>query len=235
MRFLFTKEPKLQLEGFHWAPTSFMALDHEDVIYLLDHSGSTYTRSTDKGLHIKGLAGFALRFGSETFKKVTYAEVDMRVYALTPVPVGKTCRNTQRFWTPDSSNEALRIDPTQCWNPEMQALLSTSPKTTAVLCDVSFGLLVSIYDSVGRPSDPDGSLIYARPIGQVYKRELKTASQNSPVIGAHSGVLKFCQRDFSEAELGKQMRDALDKIHDPKTSTFLRCEAIDPSQRWCVG
>ena len=235
MRFLFTKEPKLQLEGFRWAPTSFMALDHEDVTYLLDHSDSPYTRSTDKGLQIKGLAGFTLRFGSETFKKVMYAEADMRVYALTPVPVGKSCRKTERFWTPESLNEALKIDPTQCWNPEMQALLSTSPETTAVLCDNSFGLLVSIYDSVGRPSDPDGSLLYVRPIGQVYKRELKTASQNFFATGADSDMLKQLQPDFSEAEIGKQMRDALDKVHDSKTSTFLRCKAIDPSQRWCVG
>ena len=235
MRFLFTKEPKLQFDGFRWAPTSFMALDYEDNNYLRDHSDSPYVRTTDRGLLIDGLAGFALRFGSTTFKKVVYAEVDKRIYALSPVRVGEGCREGGRFWTPDTSDDAFNVVPAQCWNPEMQAMLGTSTETTPVLHKGDYGLLVSIYDSVGKASDPDGSLIYARSIGQIYVRELKTASQNYSAVNANSGVIKFTQSDWDFSETEKQMREALEQVYDPETSTFLRCTAIDPSQRWCIG
>ena len=234
-RFLFTKEPKLQFDGFRWAPTSFMALDYEDNEYLRDHSDSPYTRLTDKGLLVDGLAGFTLRFGSATFKKVIYTEVDKRIYALNPVPIGTGCRGSERFWTANASDVALNVDPAQCWNPEMQAMLGTSPETVAVLHQHKFGLLVSIQGSVGKASDPDDSLIYARPIGHIHMRELKTANQNYSVAGADSGAIKFTNPDWDFSETEKQMREALEKVHDPETSTFLRCTVIDLSQRWCIG
>ena len=81
--FLFTKEPKLPIDGFRWAPASFMTLDLEDNAFLRDHKPSLYTRLCDKGLLIDNLTGFTLRFGSESFKLATYAEVDKRIYAIT--------------------------------------------------------------------------------------------------------------------------------------------------------
>ena len=233
-RFLFTREPKLPIDGFRWAPASFMSLDLEDNAYLRDHKPTLYTRMCDKGLLIDSLAGFTLRFGSESFKLVTYAEVDKRIYAITPVPVGESCRGRGRFWTPDSSKEALDVNPSR-WNTQMQAMLGKSPNSTAVLREDVFGILVSIYNTDGKPGDPDGSLLYVRYISQVHIRELKTVDQNHIVCGADSSVILFTNPDWNFAETEKQMREALELVHDPKTSTFLRCVAIDPCQRWCVG
>ena len=233
-RFLFTREPKLPIDGFRWAPASFMTLDLEDNAFLRDHEPTLYIRLCDKGLLIDNLAGFTLRFGSESFKRVTYAEVDKRIYAITPVPVGESCRRHGRFWTPDSSKEALDVNPSR-WNTDMQAMLGTSPNTTAVLKDVDYGILVSIYDIDGKPDDPDGSLLYVRYISQVRIQELKTVDQNHGVCGADSSVILFTNPNWNFAETEKQMREALEVVHNPKTSTFLRCAAIDPCQRWCVG
>ena len=233
-RFLFTREPKLPIDGFRWAPASFMTLDLEDNAFLRDHKPTLYTRLCDKGLLIDSLAGFTLRFGSESFKLVTYAEVDKRIYAITPVPVGESCRGHERFWTPDSSKEALDVNPSR-WNTEMQAMLGKSPSRTAVLHESGYGVLVLIYDVDGKPGDPDGSLLYVRYISQVYVRELKTVDQNYGACGADSQVILFTNPNWNFAETEKQMREALEVVHDPKTSTFLRCAAIDPCQRWCVG
>ena len=233
-RFLFTREPKLPIDGFRWAPASFMTLDLEDNAFLRDHKPTLYTSLCDKRLLIDSLAGFTLRFGSESFKHVTYAEVDKRIYAITPVPVGESCRSHGRFWTLDASNEALDVNPSR-WNPEMQAMLGKSPNTTAVLQDVDYRILVSSYDVDGKPDDPDGSLLYVRYISQVGIRELKTVDQNHGVYGADSQVILFTNPDWNFAETEKQMREAFEVVHDPKTSTFLRCAAIDPCQRWCVG
>ena len=148
--------------------------------------------------------------------------------------VGESCRGHERFWTPDSSKEALDINPSR-WNTEMQAMLGKSPSRTAVLHESGYGVLVSIYDVDGKPGDPDGSLLYVRYISQVYVRELKTSDQNYGACGADSSVILFTRPDWNFTEAEKQMREALEVVHDPKTSTFLRCAAIDPCQRWCVG
>lgn len=234
MRFLFTKEPKLQLDGFRWAPASFMTLDREDIDHLQSSDDSFYTPLTDKGLLTSGMDSFLLRFCGKTFKKVTYAEVDKRIYAITPVPVGKSCLGAERYWTPESSTEALDVDPA-CWETEMQAMIGKRPEMTAVVYVGSKGVLVSSYNSEGKPGDPNGSLVYARYISRVYVQELKTESQNYVVMGADSDDIKFTDPTWDFAETEKQMQEVLNVVHDPETSTFLRCRAIDPCQRWCIG
>ena len=234
MRFLFTKESKLQMDGFRWAPASFMTIDPEDIEYLSYSNDSFYTPLTDKGLLISGMDSFTLRFRGKTFKKVTYAEADKRIYAITPVPVGKSCLSAERYWTPESSTEALNVDPA-CWNTEMQAMLGKRPEMTAVVHLGSQGVLVSYYGSEGKAGDPNGSLVYARYISQVYVQELKTESQNFLVEGADSSVIKFTNPAWDFAETEKQMQEALNVVHDPETSTFLHCTAIDRCQRWCIG
>ena len=235
MRLLFTKERKLQLDGFRWAPTTFMDFESQDVSYLRQDSKRSNTSFIDKGLLINGIGSFLLNFGSDSIKKVTYAEVDHRIYALTPVPIDKDCRSGPRFWTPEMSTEALVNDRSQQWNSDMQALLGKSPENTAVLRGGSFGLLVSISHAEGRASDPGGSLIYARPISQLYVQELETANQNYSVCGVEASEIKFTNPNWDFAETERQMRQALEMMHDPESSTYLRCRAIDPSQRWCIG
>ncbi len=234
MRFLFSRESKLQMDGFRWAPVSFMTLDPEDIQYLRQCPRGFYTSLIDKGLLISGMDGFLLRFGGQVLKKVTYAEADKRIYAITPVPVGKSCRRDERYWTPESSTEALKVDPA-CWNTEMQALLGKSPETTAIVHQQGGGVLVSCYASEPKTGDPNGSLVYARYISQVYVQELKTESQNFVVAGADSSVIKFTNPTWDFTETEKQMQEALNAVHDPETSTFLQCRPIDRCQRWCIG
>ena len=111
----------------------------------------------------------------------------------------------------------------------MQVMLGTSPEMVVILRQSSFGLLLSVYHSVAKASDPDGSLIYARPIGQVYTRELRTADPNHPAAGADSSAIMFTQPEWNFSETEKQMREAFEKVYDPENSTFLRYEAIDSS------
>ena len=236
MRLLFTKEKKLQLDGFRWSPTTFMDFEREDIDYLRQDYKRSSTSFTDEGLLISSLGGFILNFEGKELKRITYVEVDRRIYALVPVPVGKSCRDAPRFWTLEMSIKALEIDSSPQWTSDMQAILNKSPTNLAVISgSSSFGLLVSVSHADGQPSSQDGSLMYARPVSQVYVHELKTASQNYFAVGAESSVIKFTHPDWDFAETEKEMREALYMMHDPKTSTFLRCIAIDPSQRWCVG
>ena len=233
MRLLFTKEPKLSLVGFRWAPTSFMALDHEDISYLRGDFRKYWTGCNGKGLLISGMSGFTLSFGNHTFKKATFAEVDKKIYGLIPVPTGKSCRDSERFYSPQILNE---IDPVRQWNAEVQEMLGKSPQTTAVIWEsATYALLVSRYGLEGKVQDPEGSLLYARPICQLYMQELKTKSCNYAVCGADSSVIKFGTPDWDFDEQERQMHETLAEVHEPKTSTFLRCRAIDPSQRWCIG
>ncbi|KAL6718132.1 hypothetical protein ACLMJK_004219 [Lecanora helva] len=230
---LFTKEPKLQLDGFRWCPTSLMAFEREDIECLMREASKKYAKLLDKGLLIQGISGFAFLFEKEIFKKLMYVEVDKRIYALTPVPVGQSCRDGT-YWTADSSTEALSIDATK-WSAEMQSMLGTSPKTTAVLFDGSNAILVSINSIEGQKSDPDGTLIHARPLGQLYMRVLKTSSKNHFAAGAESEAIAFGQLPGYLEEVEKEMRQSLQRVYDPETSTSLNCNLIDPSQRWCIG
>lgn len=220
MRLLFTKEPKLQLNGFRWAPTAFMAFKHEDINYLKEKSEMLYTSFTDRGLLINGIGAWTLLLVAN-FKKVTYAEVEKSIFAFTAVPIGKSCRDAEGYLTPKVLNEALEINPAQHWSPDMQAMLGKSPGTTAVLFGGPFGMLVSIYDSDSHAGDPDGSLIYARPIGQLHIRMLKTASQNFSTFGANSSQVKVINPTWTVAGTEKEMQEALIMAHDPETSTFL--------------
>ncbi|CAF9933677.1 MAG: hypothetical protein HETSPECPRED_008740 [Heterodermia speciosa] len=235
MRLLFTKEPKLQLDGFRWVPTAFMAFEHDDVNYLRERDEKFNTGFSDKGLLIKGIGAWTLPFGGEIFKKVTYIEVEKSIFALTPVPVGQSCRDAEGFWTPQVLEQALKVDPAQHWHPEMQAMLGTSPETTAILFGGPFGMLVSIHYSEGQAGDPDGSLIYARPIGQFYMRELMTATQSFVTHGPNSSQIKIVQPTWTLSGTEKDMEEALEKIYDPETSTFLHSKVIPHSQRWCIG
>ncbi|KAL8790024.1 MAG: hypothetical protein Q9195_006573 [Heterodermia aff. obscurata] len=235
MRLLFTKEPKLQLDGFRWAPTAFMAFEHDDVNYLRERYEKFNTSFSDKGLLVKGIGAWTLPFGSETFKKVTYIEVVKSIFALTPVPVGESCRDAEGFWTSEVMEKALKIDPAQHWHPEMQAMLGTSPKTTAILFGGPFGMLVSISHTEGQAGDPEGSLIYARPIGQFYMRELITATQSFMTYGPNSSQIKIVKPSWTLSGTEKEMQEALDIVYDPETSTFLHSKVIPHSQCWCIG
>ena len=233
MLFLFTKEPKLPLDGLRWAPTSFMSLDHEDIGYLIGAYSRLWAGYSDKGLLIHGMSSFNLPFGNDTLKSVTFAEIDKRIYALTPAPVGKSCRGAGKFWSRQAFDE---IDPNQHWNTELQEMLGKTPYSTAVLRGPgSYGLLVSMDDCIGKPDDQDGSLIYAQPIGQFYMQELQTTNQNHVVSNIDSTGIRFTNPEWDFNETEKQMHEALEKAFEPETSTFLRCRAIDPCRRWCIG
>lgn len=235
MRLLFTKEPKLQLDGFRWAPAAFVAFEHEDVNYLRERYEKFHTTFNSQGLLVKGIGAWTLPFGHETFNKVTYIEVVKSIFALTPVTVGRSCRHAHGFWTPDVMNEALNVDPAQHWPPSMQAMLGTSPESTAVLFAGPFGMLVSMYNSEGEAEDPDGSLIYARAIGQVHMRELMTASQTFRTYSANASQIKIIDPSWTISGTGREMEEALDAIYDSQTASFLHSEVIPHSQRWCIG
>lgn len=233
MLFLFIDEAELPLDGLRWAPTSFMTLDRQDLRYL---PGGDYSRFwtgyINTGLLIHGISGFNVPFGNDTLKRVTFAEVDKRIYALTPKPVGKSCRSAGRFWSRQAFD---KIDPNQHWNTELQGMLGKTPHSLAILRGPgSYGILVSMYDCVGKPDDQDGSLIYARPISQAYVQELKTTNQHH-ISHMDSDMIRFTNPDWDFNETEKQMHEALEKAFEPETSTFLRCRAIDPCQRWCIS
>lgn len=235
-RLLFTNEPKLQMDGTRWSPTSFMAFDNEDVIYVCQ-SMNYCKYCIDKGLLVDGLKGFILDFGDETFKNVTFIEFDdVVIYALTPTPIGENCQTGDRFWCPKQHTTALNGDTAQEWSQECQELIGKSPGLVAVLYE-EFGraLLVSIYSSERLSDEKHDFLLYARPISRVYLRELKVQDQNFFACGADSAVIRFTNPDWDFERTKSQMHAELDKFHNPATSTFLQGIGIVPGQRWCIG
>ena len=236
MGFLFTHEPKLQLDGFRWAPISFMALDTDDTsLLLMSNIKEKWTTNTEKGLLISGMPGFTLNYGKEQFKKINFVEVDKRIYAITPMPIDGPPRNMGRFWSMEVAEEALHIDTSHQWSVEWQAMLNQNrPQKLGVLYEPGWqrGLLISQYDYEGNVSDEEGTLIYARPVGKILIYELGDAATSYPALAADTDVIRFTNPGLDFEKMEKQ---ELEKWHDPKTSTFLRCTAIDPCQRWCIG
>ena len=236
MRFLFTKEPKLRLEGFRWAPASLMDLDREDIEYLSGDYKRYWSTCTDQGLPIREMSAFTLKFTDQQLKKVTFAEVDRRIFALVPVPKGQRCRGRSRFWSAEFSKEAFDMDPEVHLTTDWKAVLGTSPRNTAVIHQFyGYGMLVASSHTEGHPDDPSGSLIYARPVGQVYIYELKTIDKNFGISGANSDAIRFSNPTWDFEEMERQMRAEFEKCYDASTASFLKCVAIDPSQRWCIG
>ena len=239
MGFLFTHEPKLQLDGFRWAPISFMALDADDTSLLLESNIKTeWTTNTEKGLLVSGMPGFTLNYGKEQFKKITFVEVDRRIYGITPMPVDGPWRPMKRFWNMEVAEKALHIDTSHQWSVEWQAMLNQNrPQKLGVVCEPGYqrGLLISQYDYEGKVSDEGGSLIYARSVGKICMYELGDAGKSYRVMGADTSAIRFANPDWDFEEMEKQTQAELEKWHNPKASTFLRCTAIDPSQRWCIG
>ena len=239
MGFLFTHEPKLQLDGFRWAPISFMALHADDTSRLLMSDSKTkWTTNTEKGLLVSGMSSFTLDYGKEQFKKITFVEVEKRIYGITPMPVDGPWRNMGRFWTMEVAEKALHIDTSHQWSVEWQAMLSQNrPQKLRVVYEPAYqhGLLISQYDYEGKVGDEGGTLIYARPVGKICMYELGEAGKSFPVVGADTDIIRFSSPGWDFEEMEKQTRAELEKWHDPKTSTFLRCTAIDPCQRWCIG
>ena len=239
MGFLFTHEPKLQLDGFRWAPISFMALDAEDTsLLLMSDTKTKWTTNTEKGLLVSGMPGFTLNYGKEQFKKITFIEVDKRIYGITPMPIDGPPRNMSRFWTMEAAEKALHIDTSHQWSVEWQAMLNQNqPQKLVVVYEPAYqrGLLISQYDYEGKLSDEGGTLIYARPVGKICIYELGDAAKSYPAMGASTDIIRFTSPGWDFEEMEKQTQAELEKWHDPKTSTFLKCRAIDPSQRWCIG
>ena len=237
--FLFTHEPKLQLDGFRWAPISFMALDADDTsLLLISNTKTKWTTNTEKGLLVSGMPGFTLNYGKEQFKKITFVEVDKRIYGIIPMPVDGPWRPMGRFWTMEVAEKALHIDTSHQWSVEWQAMLNQNrPQKLAVVYEPAYqcGLLISQYDYEGKVSDEGGTLIYARSVGKICIYELGDAAKSYPVMGADTSVIRFTNPGCDFEEMEKQTQAELEKWHDPKASTFLRCTAIDPSQRWCIG
>ena len=236
MRILFTKEPKLKLEGFQWASASFMDLDREDITYVQGDYEHYWTTITNQGLLIRDFSGFTLKFSDQQLKKITFVEVDRRIYVLVPVAAGQSCRDKDRFWSAEAAQEALNVDPASKWSTAWQSVLGKSPQNTAVIHQsYAYGLLVASTGTEGQLDDTDGNLIYARPIGQMYIYELKTVDMNFGICGADSSVILFTNPKWDFAEMERQMHAELARCYDPATASFLKCVAIDPSQRWCIG
>jgi hypothetical protein len=235
-RLLFTNEPKLQIEGTRWAPASFMAFDREDAEYLIQGSSKQYsTYSIDEGLLVDGLRGFMLDFGNETFKNVTFVEVDKVIYALTPAPIGENCRQKDRFWSRQRQEIASEIGSARQWSYGCQELIGKSPRRTAVVYEKAYpALLVFVYCEQ-QSDEKDDFLLYARPISRLHIYELKVQDHNYVAEGADSSVIRFTNPDWDFERTELQMHAELGKFHNPATSTFLRCPAIGPSQRWCIG
>ncbi|KAK0507273.1 hypothetical protein JMJ35_010311 [Cladonia borealis] len=239
MGFLFTHEPKLQLDGFLWAPISFMALDADDTSLLLKSDIKTkWTTNTEKGLLVSGIPGFTLNYGKEQFKKITFVEVDKRIYGITPMPVDGPWRPMGRFWSMEVAEKALHIDTSHQWSVEWQAMLNQNrPQKLGVVYEPAYqcGLLISQYDYEGKVSDEEGTLIYARSVGKICIYELGDAAKSYRAMGADTSDIRFANPGWDFEETEKQTQAELEKWHDPKASTFLRCTAIDPGQRWCIG
>lgn len=240
MEFLFTHEPKLQLDGFRWAPISFMALDDDDTsLRLMSKTKAGWTTNTERGLLVSGMPGFSLNYGKEQCKKITFVELDKRMYGITPMPIDGPWRNMGRFWTKEAAEKALQIDTSHQWSVEWQAMLNQNQPHPLVVVYNNLadqrGLLILLYDYEGELGDEGGSLIYARSVGKICMYELGDAAKNYPIIGASTNMIRSVSRDWDLEEMEKQTQAELEKWHDPKTSTFLRCTAIESSQRWCIG
>ena len=239
MGFLFTHEPKLQLDGFRWAPISFMALDADDTsLLLMSNVNKKWTTNTEKGLLVSGMPSFTLIYGKEQFKKITFVEVDKRIYGIIPMPIDGPWQPMGRFWTMEVAEKALHIDTSHQWSVEWQAMLDKNPpQNLAIVYEPGYqrGLLISYYEYEGKVSDEGGTLIYARPVGKVCIYELGDAATSYPIMGADTDEIRFTNPGWDFEEMEKQTQAELEKWHDPKTSTFLRCRAIEPSQRWCIG
>ena len=231
-QFLLTREPKLELDGVRWAPTSFMALSPNDTFFLRGNGRSTYSTCHSKGLLINGMHCFKINFNNQSLKKVTFVKVDLIIYALVPVPVGEYCRDGGRYWTSKASGEAFNVDPGQHWNRKWQEVLGASPSDMCILYDTTvYGVAISICNSQGHPKDLEGSLIFGRLIGQVYMYELRTRDQNHAVIGKTRDTLKFTNPRWDFEETERQMQAALENAFDPEYSILAQVTQIEPSQR----
>lgn len=59
--------------------------------------GKDGTTNTEKGLLVSGMQGFTLNYGKEQFKKITFAEVDKRIYGFTPMPIDGPWQDIGRY------------------------------------------------------------------------------------------------------------------------------------------
>lgn len=238
MEFLFTSEPKLPLDGFRWAPTSFMTFGGEDVAYLSGSDQGRWTTCTGEGLLVTDLESFSFNLRDEVFKKITFVELDRVSFALVPTPIGERCRDKKRFWTRESSEKALNIDPNLHWAMEWQELLGKSSKAVMAVLHVKsnqYGLLVSIYKYEAQSDSSDFAIIHCRPIGQMQMYELGTEAESYPVEGADSTVITKTNPIWDFQDMERRMRSELAKYHDPEVSTFLKCVQLNESIHWIVG
>lgn len=239
-RLLFTNEPKLSMTGCCWAPESFMKFHPDEVGYLMQ--GSKKERCEyriGKGLMVDGLYGIQINFETDQqcFKQVTFVELDSKIYALTPVPRGEISLDGDHFWSRAQQDKARNERTVESWPPICSALIGTSPRTTAIIFD-SFkcALLVIIhYASEPFTDDPNDVILFAKPVSLLYMRELKTRDQNHIISGNLSDGIRLTNPNWDFEQTKLQMREELDRFYDPAISTFPRCRAVDPCQRWCIG
>ena len=223
--FFFTQEPKIELNGFRWAPKSFMSLSTDDTDYLRSVGASTpargrYTTCNSNGLYIRGMQCFKINLSGQTLKKVTFVKFHSKptiIFVVIPVPVGESTNN-ERFWSTRASEKAFNINPDQHWNTEWQSMLGTSPTHIFILYDsLERGIAVITYNSQGDPSDPDESLFFGHLIGRVNMYDL------------------VCDTGRSIVETDKQVQAALDSAFNPEHSIFAQVTHLEDTQRWYIG
>jgi hypothetical protein len=166
--FLFTTEPKLQIDGFRWAPASFMSLYPGDVHNLIEQQKKAGAYFNERGIQSSNLIGYELDFGLDILKKVVFFKSNDIWHVAVPVPSRGFSLISERYWTKEMANEAMAIEPERDWPEGWRSVYHTSP-TDMVLLGTSIGpgsgrLAVSKYSF---DYDNDENMLYARVIGLV--------------------------------------------------------------------